>query len=151
MVPGRVGDHSAVLVIRIVVPASYDHVMSSDGEEAKKAPRSAPWAVAVSSGVVLLGLLAAGVVLALSGRSEAEIVGLLMGLATVAGVILPLVGKLIGEHRQLMIKQDQQTQILQQVAWNTNGNLQRIINQAVAHAFQDRDSRDSRGGGSVAA
>jgi hypothetical protein len=117
-----------------------------DAPESNRGP--IPWPVAVGALVVIVGLLAVGVVLSLAGQSETQIIGLLMGLATVAGVLLTAFGKLITDHRSLIVKQDKQTEILEQVKWNTNGNLQRIINQAVSQAMlnakQDKEIQGAK-------
>lgn len=108
--------------------------MDENTGEEQGGRRAFPWPVLVAAVVVVLGLLAAGVTLTLAGQDQGQILGLLAGLATVAGVLLGVFERLFSQQQALDAKQDKQTEILQQVKWNTNGNLQRIIDAAVASA-----------------
>lgn len=101
-----------------------------------------PWPVALCAVLLVVGLLGAGVALAEAGWDSGQIIGLLTGFVTVAGAILAALGKLMAEHRELVAKQDEQTGTLRKIAWNTNGNLKRIVNEAVANALQDQQIRN---------
>jgi uncharacterized transporter YbjL len=103
-----------------------------------------PWPVALCAALVVAGLLAAGVVLAEAGWDSGQIIGMLTGFVTVAGGILAALGKLMADHRTLVDKQDDQSATLNQIAWNTNGNLKRLINEAVASALQDQEVRQAK-------
>lgn len=79
--------------------------------------------------VVVLGLLGSGVALAYAGWSPESITGLLLGLGTVAGTILPLVAKVLTETRQ-------QTKTLDEVKESTNGRMHQTIDTAVQAAIE---------------
>lgn len=82
----------------------------------------------ITAGVILLAVLAASVGLSLAGRTTADIATLLGTVATTVGVLLPQLSRVRRET-------EQQTEMLQEIHANTNGVLDKRIEDGVRRAL----------------
>lgn len=101
------------------------------------APTGQPTGLIILAAVLLvLGLAGAGVALAFAHWAPESITGLLLAVGSLAGGLLPVLGKLIIETRQ-------QNQALTEIHEATNGRLDRRIKEAVRDAINESQSGQS--------
>lgn len=98
------------------------------------AGRPPAWPIVLAILFVVLGLLGAAVALAYAGWSQESIIGLLLGLGTIAGTTLPLIGKILSDTHA-------QTETINEIHDNTNGKLRAAVEAAVTKALDERFPR----------
>ena len=90
---------------------------------------------AIAGAIVVLGIFGMAMGLAFAGWSPESIIGLVSGLTAVAGALLPVVYK-------TLIETNKQTDVLHEIAENTNGKLRAIIRSEVRSAINTPVSPD---------